>query len=1004
MSDRTPDPKSENAVPLRENDAAPSGEKLSDGSRGTSDRAERQARKEAKRAKRAERGERAERGDGDIVDPNAEVAGDVSLPPLVGAPTEVAAVAGQSPEVDRAAKREARRARKAAAGEAPSVAMPLPPRANEPELAREQDGTARVAPGANGPAPNGVEAVVPATDRQPRLRARRAGRAANAVVRAAAEPGTDQTSTVSEPPASQTAGREPTRDEGRKTAEEVATGNDLLAVEEAQDDSLAEPSARVLKGPLSTSVRSGNTEETELLLRQLRDVFASDGIDIVPAADAADLVIDLGGGRDSSPAGRVATFWVDRQGRQTGAQVSDHDAMREGAFVIPFDRLAWRYAESASNGEPLSASGAVLLTAAIRDLLFFSHASSLRPASGASIGVPADLAEAVELSRKPSELLKTLSWSDELPPRSLRVIPNPENVAHFLDGQVCLRERGGVQAVEYYFPFDWHVLRPGRSAEHMLYGLDFVSEVLAYWNLKAIGQPAPKFGAVEAGLKQRGITAASLLGATGAVILDCARAQSSLPDEAWQVAALQRRARACESFLLCCRIASARRIAFEESMCAEVFRVLLATLERLRITALAFPGTSAGVAHTALLIALAIPLRRTTYGKLLIEEARDALLSIHLESGLSEDGVWREGFAQHASVFDLLSTLSIDLRPVEGRKPSLSEALAKLSRFIDAYLAQDGTSPALSETAPAPYGKILRAARASMKPSLKPPSAAGKPEQAPLLFPRGGYFIGRSEKPDDPRASHLVLQARSAAQGGPTLSFRVGPDDLLVGGGTLDRRAPAPARAFAKKSPAAHNFIRVNGLDYPDASSPDGGAVIEQAWREQHWSAARLTMQAFPQAVITRTVIHLEPVQALLVVDELLARMGSAQFEQFWHVSPRLWAQDVTSSGAHFTCPGGGVLTAQFDSQVPLQMQDATKDGLSWVAMSKREVLPNPYLVRTLKAERAVLGSFFRWASGAVAAGIDLASEGPDGWRVMLRSGDSQISFASRNGQLALQK
>ena len=225
-----------------------------------------------------------------------------------------------------------------------------------------------------------------------------------------------------------------------------------------------------------------------------------------------------------------------------------------------------------------------------------------------------------------------------------------EVIEHFLEGNVPLTIGGERKSTPYYIPSDWAKETKGRADRYTLYGLDFVASVLNYWYLRANGVTSPKLAPLGKILKQRGVSASTLLTAFGAVILDSVENTEKLPPAAWEISCVQRRARAFELFLLCCRMAALKRIKFDAAACGFVFRALVELLERLRVFTFASIGSANKVAEAAVLIALSLPLRKTRYGALLLEETLEALCAYQLEAGMSPDGVWYEGFAQQCSI------------------------------------------------------------------------------------------------------------------------------------------------------------------------------------------------------------------------------------------------------------------------------------------------------------------------------------------------------------------
>ena len=393
-----------------------------------------------------------------------------------------------------------------------------------------------------------------------------------------------------------------------------------------------------------------------------------------------------------------------------------------------------------------------------------------------------------------------------------------------------------------------------------------------------------------------------------------------------------------------------------------------------------------------MLIALSLPLRKTRYGALLLEETLEALCAFQLDSGMSTDGVWHEGFAQQSSILAILRFLAADLRAAEVSARPVNAAIARLEGFATAFLSFEGMSPPIAEMPPA-RGKRPAASAARIQSPLP-----GGPLREASVFPEGGFFVSNTRKKGTQPSSQLVLQARAASLGGPSLSFSVGPDFLLIGGGTQSRRAPVEARAAARENPAAHNAVRINGEDYRKTDNASEQAIrIENAWEGSDWAAVRMINHAFAKAPVARTAIHAKSISALLVIDELSAETGAADFEIFWHLAHALRKAD----GMSFRCPNGGFLNASFDADATVELRQGDADGIGWASTTKRQVAPNPYLVRTVRTARAVVPSFFRWSARPVKSEVQV---GPvaNGWRTSVVSGDRALAFTYDNGQLRL--
>jgi hypothetical protein len=539
------------------------------------------------------------------------------------------------------------------------------------------------------------------------------------------------------------------------------------------------------------------------------------------------------------------------------------------------------------------------------------------------------------------------------------------------------------------------------NAESALFAADYVTHVLTYWFYKANKASSPTLSEIDTLLKERGVTASALLGAVGEILTAFAQDAPRLREGAWHLSAMQRRAGAFALFLLCCRMAALRKIRFDPTHCGPVFRALLELFERLRPVALPV-GSSTAVGQLAYLAALALPLRRIPYGATVLDEALEWLSVYQFEPGISPDGVWREGFAQHGAVFTTLFVLTTDLRQAGVSVRPLAGAMAKLARFAEIFLAEDGACPPIDELPAAAYPRLQRDARAFLQTSA---TAANLVKQtAPrdaAVFPDSGYFISRSSKQDRRLSSHLVVHARPAPEGGPSLTFSVGGKNLLIGGGTMDRRASVEIRRTSRTDPAAHNAIRVNGHPGAGARKRDPQAVrIEASWEQPSWAAVQLVNEAFDPARLVRTVIHLKARQALIVVDEVAADR-EARFEQFWHFAPEL-QPPAPGAPLSFAASSQGVLNVAFDPGGTTRLAaDGGPDAIGWTSPRTGEVTPNPYIVRERQAAHALMASFFQWSSAARVFAV--AAEGArDSWTVTVSVAGAAVRFSLANGKLRL--
>jgi hypothetical protein len=150
-----------------------------------------------------------------------------------------------------------------------------------------------------------------------------------------------------------------------------------------------------------------------------------------------------------------------------------------------------------------------------------------------------------------------------------------------------------------------------------------------------------------------------------------------------------------------------------------------------------------------------------------------------------------------------------------------------------------------------------------------------------------------------------------------------------------------------------------------------------------------------------RTAIHLKPLHALLVVDELFADGDAAKFEQFWHLAPGLEVREKTPHRLFFALPEvpKDGLAVIFDESTPFALITAGSDSIGWTSTGKREVGRNPYLVRRLLAKKGVMAAFFRCSGNGGGHALTIVPAG-QGWKAALSGEGGQIGFVSENGQL----
>jgi hypothetical protein len=776
---------------------------------------------------------------------------------------------------------------------------------------------------------------------------------------------------------------------------------DPLADESASDNQSSQRGRERLTNPLPTIVHADDDTVASQLFTYLQADFALVGLQLVTASSKAGLIVSLGslGELRSVEATHAIVVVLGGEGDLQLLRA----AAEKNAIFLPTEAIARHYCISGLlDPEQLPGEVALRACASAACAAVLSSARGMFVPAERNSSAP-DVLETSSLASNSSELLKALNWRGKSPPGSIRPPADIQAIEGFLDGEIKFRTAGGRDGLG--LPYDWRAEPASRAAADAVFSLNFLAAVLSYWFQKANRSSSRAIGRVDALVKERELTASAVLSRANDVMLGLVSTAAALPEPAWQLKVVMRRARAMLLYLLCCRAAAERRIKFDEQSLAPVFRELVVLLEQLRWAGYLELGKSSAVARAASIAGLALPLRNTEFGKNLLEQALQAVTQ-HLEVGLSSDGVWREGFVQHDAVFRTLKTLSTDLQTAEVPSGSIKARLTQMAQFVFALLRDDGHSPPLPSITPKKY-RFARAAAQSLLRSRRPAAGVVVGEdglQEAKLFPEAGFFVSRSVGSKGKPASHFVLHAAPTTSGGQTLSFCCGASPVLVGGGTADRKASVEIRRATQWDPAAHNALRVGKQTYREVDGAAPGLVqVTGVWEEKSWAAAQLVNRVFAPVAITRTAIHLKPLHALLTVDELRTGGEPLQFEQFWHLAPGLELRDRHPPQFHFTfepARTGGVAVA-FDRAARIVLKKGGSGEIGWTCMGKRELVANPYFIREITTANGLLASFFRCVGGDAKHEVSV-TQTDSGWKVLLVCTGRQIAFVRENNQLKL--
>lgn len=678
-----------------------------------------------------------------------------------------------------------------------------------------------------------------------------------------------------------------------------------------------------------------------------------------------------------------------------------------GAVVVDLPEPGREWAEQAA--------------AAIGNILASLGVGNAKPITARQVPRP-ELLELAALAEKPAALLAALSSDGKSLPRSLRAPLDLNAMEAFVESTALIRtgrrrarksETGEEpETLSLELPIGWSMENESVDAKRYLLGLEFLAPVLSYWLMRASNSKDGDVAKIDRALKQKGITASFLLNRTGEIIADFAGADPAhLPPQAWNAAVVAGRVRALMLFLLCAKIASQRRINFDEARCGPALLALLGGLEWLRHADWREPISPEAIEHEGFLVAVASPIGGTPYGSALISETLARLKRFQIGPGLSADGVWAGGFGDHCTV---LSSLAEIVSGLQAHKLSdagvLSDAIRRMGPFAAAMLKSDGCAPALDENPSKSFARSLTQVRTTLRSADKPDAAASPAEEStePLrsagthVFPAAGYLISHSAKKPHPRSTQLVFHAlaeppAAAGIGGVSLSFAIGPTDLIIGGGVTTRKASETVREASRLDQAAHNSFRINGKSY-DRFAASTGIAFGQFWTGDDWSAAAASNRAYEDGGVTRTVVHLKKHNALIVVDELAAKTeDAAEFEQFWHLAPQL---TPSQEPLCFASDRSGALVVAVDGQdLPAVERGDESNPIGWTRDSEGEVVPNFYLRRGRRTVHGAMATLFCWMPEYHPVFVELSVNGLGAWSVRAGGAEFDARFTlAENG------
>jgi hypothetical protein len=326
---------------------------------------------------------------------------------------------------------------------------------------------------------------------------------------------------------------------------------------------------------------------------------------------------------------------------------------------------------------------------------------------------------------------------------------------------------------------------------------------------------------------------------------------------------------------------------------------------------------------------------------------------------------------------------------------SLTPALGKMTSFVESMLRAGKLPPPIDQIALVGQGKLVESARkiAPSDPDKKHASTTT------YMFPRACYFVSHSTGDHGVKSSQVAIHAKGGSQkrgqlGRISIGFCRGESEFIVGGGLSARKAPAKAREASRTDLATGNEYRVNGKSYSAAESSSPEALtIEHHLEGRGWAAAMIACRAHANALIRRTAIHLKPVHAFIMVDQLESVDGSElAFEQFWHLSP-----DLQEAGDLVFEHPSGHFAAAFNAleRFPVSVERGSEENpIGWTINKEREPTPNSYLRRTLVSARGLSVSAFQWAENPASPEVSDASLEPDGWLMRVAGQGFDVRFA----------
>ncbi len=788
----------------------------------------------------------------------------------------------------------------------------------------------------------------------------------------------------------------------RKAAKEAAKAAKNAARSESRkrdDKDASERDPRAVR----LSLAGVSAEAVTPLGTALENEFRLAGVTTeAPKAEGkADLIIHTFDDPDAEAVGRYAATVANAKARvhvfvepiEGGADINRaivRLAAATGGTVVSAPAKLKRFGldETLADGRP-SERGLKLIAESIVGLAaaHLSKHSFARP----DVEAAPDLVAARAAAASPGEFLSKLRWSGAAPPKSIGTPLWPEDVEAFADSKIAFSETPVVLGT----PVDWGMELPDRKAGYTLNGLDFLIGPLAYWYAKANNQTSERVAAADAALKERGTTPNALLARATQIILDFVEKhpRSSAP-ALWDEKTLAKRVRVLALFILCCKSALKRKIKFNETACATILGALLDHIEVLRADDFYKPCSLEGIEQDSLTIGIALALRGSEYGNLLLRDGLERLKRLQIDPGLSAEGVWlSDSYGTHCEALAILTGLFGDFPPADAALIEPFTAAAKrMTAFAEAMLKSNGQPPAIDESKEKSYADRLSGARKTIARAGGKSTRPGKPQLRTRItdtyvFREAQYFISHSSQTVSLDSSLVVLHAAPPSlaredPGGVTLVFAYGESNLLIRTEPSEDAA-AGADEPAEFNPALRNGYRIDGEgNVPPEGEAGKSALMVKSWRGPGWAAAKSFESNYDGASVGRTAVHLKAAHALIVVDELASDDGEqAAFEQFWNVAPDFAPPDVAEQPLRFISAGKGCLTVSLAGVDPVSVGSGQAGA---------RIRCEAHLGRGLTA------ALFQWTDEPAPASLDIERDGAGDWVVVASGKDfsARLSLA----------